>query len=177
AGLGGASGREGLRVEVDDGAAAAEVVEGDAASVGGREVEVGGVVARGQLLGHRCPLVSGACAQACRLASATAQALVTAIVTTIQAGSRGGFADLSGRTKSGSQVIAAAAVCTDVDGWSEVVMAASGVLVSGWGARWVRLGIEPSFVLKYLVFLLMVVVLGGAGSIRGPLLAAWLIGI
>src|SRR5699024_518401 len=141
AGLGGASGREGLRVEVDDGAAAAEVVEGDAASVGGREVEVGGVVARGQLLGHRCPLVSGACAQACRLASATAQALVTAIVTTIQAGSRGGFADLSGRTKSGSQVIAAAAVCTDVDGWSEVVMAASGVLVSGWGARWVRLSV------------------------------------
>ena len=41
----------------------------------------------------------------------------------------------------------------------------------------VVLGIEPSFVLKYLVFLLMVVVLGGAGSIRGPLLAAWLIGI
>ena len=58
-------------------------------------------------------------------------------MTTIQAGSRGGFADLSGRTKSGSQVIAAAAVCADVDGWSEVVMAASGVLVSGWGARWV----------------------------------------
>lgn len=41
----------------------------------------------------------------------------------------------------------------------------------------VVLGIEPSFVLKYLVFLLMMVVLGGAGSIRGPLLAAWLLGI
>jgi len=41
----------------------------------------------------------------------------------------------------------------------------------------VVLGLEPSFVLKYLVFFFMVVVLGGTGTIRGPLLAAWLLGV
>lgn len=53
----------------------------------------------------------------------------------------------------------------------------AGLAGLGGALSTVVLGIEPSFVLKYLVFLLMVVVLGGAGSIRGPLLAAWLLGI
>src|SRR5690625_1155093 len=39
------------------------------------------------------------------------------------------------------------------------------------------LGIAPDFVLKYLVIFLMVVVLGGGGTLRGPLLAAVAIGL
>lgn len=39
------------------------------------------------------------------------------------------------------------------------------------------LGLEPSFPLKYMVFFLMVVCLGGAGSIVGPFIAAVVVGI
>lgn len=53
----------------------------------------------------------------------------------------------------------------------------AGLAGLGGALSTVVLGIEPSFVLKYLVFLLMMVVLGGAGSIRGPLIAAWLLGL
>jgi len=39
------------------------------------------------------------------------------------------------------------------------------------------LGLEPSFPLKYLVYFLIVVCVGGAGTITGPFLAALLVGI
>jgi branched-chain amino acid transport system permease protein len=39
------------------------------------------------------------------------------------------------------------------------------------------LGLEPSFPLKYMVFFLMVVCLGGAGSIVGPFIAALVVGV
>lgn len=39
------------------------------------------------------------------------------------------------------------------------------------------LGLEPSFPLKYLVFFLIVVCVGGAGTITGPFVAALLVGI
>jgi branched-chain amino acid transport system permease protein len=39
------------------------------------------------------------------------------------------------------------------------------------------LGLEPSFALKYLIYFLIVVCVGGAGTISGPFLAALLVGI
>src|SRR5208282_2575559 len=39
------------------------------------------------------------------------------------------------------------------------------------------LGLDPTFPLKYMVYFLLVVAVGGAGTIRGPLLAALLLGI
>src|SRR5699024_5403909 len=48
AGLGGASGRAGGRVEVDDDALAAQVRQGEGRAVGGWEREVGGEVTRGE---------------------------------------------------------------------------------------------------------------------------------
>lgn len=39
------------------------------------------------------------------------------------------------------------------------------------------LGLEPSFPLKYLVYFLMVVCVGGAGTVTGPFIAALLVGV
>jgi branched-chain amino acid transport system permease protein len=39
------------------------------------------------------------------------------------------------------------------------------------------LGLDPTFALKYLVYFLLVVVVGGAGSFKGPLVAALLLGV
>lgn len=39
------------------------------------------------------------------------------------------------------------------------------------------LGLDPTFPLKYLVYFLLVVAVGGAGSLKGPLVAALLLGI
>jgi branched-chain amino acid transport system permease protein len=39
------------------------------------------------------------------------------------------------------------------------------------------LGLDPSFPLKYMVYFLLVVVVGGAGTIKGPLYASLLLGI
>lgn len=39
------------------------------------------------------------------------------------------------------------------------------------------LGLDPTFPLKYMVYFLIVVAVGGAGTIRGPLLAALLLGV
>jgi len=39
------------------------------------------------------------------------------------------------------------------------------------------LGLDPTFPLKYMVYFLLVVAVGGAGTIRGPLLAALLLGV
>jgi branched-chain amino acid transport system permease protein len=39
------------------------------------------------------------------------------------------------------------------------------------------LGLDPTFALKYLVYFLLIVVVGGPGSIRGSLVAALLLGV
>ncbi|WP_018633836.1 branched-chain amino acid ABC transporter permease [Neomegalonema perideroedes] len=39
------------------------------------------------------------------------------------------------------------------------------------------LGLDPTFPLKYMVYFLLVVVVGGAGSLRGPLIAALILGV
>ncbi|MGO4332325.1 branched-chain amino acid ABC transporter permease [Cupriavidus sp. 2TAF22] len=39
------------------------------------------------------------------------------------------------------------------------------------------LGLDPAFPLKYMVYFLLVVAVGGAGTIRGPLVAALLLGV
>jgi branched-chain amino acid transport system permease protein len=39
------------------------------------------------------------------------------------------------------------------------------------------LGLDPSFPLKYMVYFLLVVAVGGSGSLRGPLFAALLLGV
>ncbi|NYT64499.1 branched-chain amino acid ABC transporter permease [Alcaligenaceae bacterium] len=39
------------------------------------------------------------------------------------------------------------------------------------------LGMEPAFALKYMIYFLMVVAVGGAGTLLGPLMAALLIGV
>ena len=39
------------------------------------------------------------------------------------------------------------------------------------------LGLEPSFPLKYLVYFLIVVCVGGAGTVTGPFIAALLVGV
>lgn len=39
------------------------------------------------------------------------------------------------------------------------------------------LGLDPGFPLKYMVYFLLVVVVGGAGTIRGPLIAAMILGV
>jgi branched-chain amino acid transport system permease protein len=39
------------------------------------------------------------------------------------------------------------------------------------------LGLDPTFPLKYLVYFLLVVVVGGAGTIAGPLVASLVLGV
>jgi branched-chain amino acid transport system permease protein len=39
------------------------------------------------------------------------------------------------------------------------------------------LGLDPSFPVKYMVYFLLVVAVGGAGTITGPLLAAIVLGV
>jgi branched-chain amino acid transport system permease protein len=39
------------------------------------------------------------------------------------------------------------------------------------------LGLDPTFPLKYIVYFLLVVAVGGTGSLKGPLLAALLLGV
>jgi len=39
------------------------------------------------------------------------------------------------------------------------------------------LGLDPSFPLKYMVYFLLVVAVGGAGTIKGPLYAALILGV
>jgi len=39
------------------------------------------------------------------------------------------------------------------------------------------LGLDPTFPIKYMVYFLLVVAVGGAGTIRGPLVAALLLGV
>jgi branched-chain amino acid transport system permease protein len=53
----------------------------------------------------------------------------------------------------------------------------SGLAGLGGGLGIDVLGLDPSFPIKYMVYFLLVVAVGGAGSIKGPLFAAVLLGI
>jgi branched-chain amino acid transport system permease protein len=89
------------------------------------------------------------------------------------------------RTRFGAQVRAsvdnqqvAAGVGIDVDRVFSVTFAlGSGLAGLGGGLGIDVLGLDPVFPIKYLVYFLMVVAIGGAGTIRGPLVAALMLGV
>src|SRR5207253_10807303 len=54
---------------------------------------------------------------------------------------------------------------------------ASGMAGLGGGLGIDVLGLDPTFPIKYMVYFLLVVAVGGAGTIRGPLFAAVILGI
>jgi len=53
----------------------------------------------------------------------------------------------------------------------------SGLAALGGGLGIDVLGLDPTFPIKYMVYFLIVVAVGGAGTIRGPLAAALLLGV
>lgn len=53
----------------------------------------------------------------------------------------------------------------------------SGLAGLGGGLGIDVLGLDPSFPIKYMVYFLLVVAVGGAGSIKGPLVAALILGV
>ena len=53
----------------------------------------------------------------------------------------------------------------------------SGLAGLGGGLGIDVLGLDPTFPIKYMVYFLLVVAVGGAGTIKGPLLAAIVLGI
>jgi branched-chain amino acid transport system permease protein len=89
------------------------------------------------------------------------------------------------RTRFGAQLRAAVddpqaarGLGIDVDLVFSVAFALGSGLAGLGGALGVEvLGLDSSFPLKYMVYFLLVVVVGGAGSIRGPLVAALLLGV
>jgi branched-chain amino acid transport system permease protein len=89
------------------------------------------------------------------------------------------------RTRFGAQLRAAvdnqhvaAGVGIDVNRVFSVTFAlGSGLAGLGGGVGIDILGLDPSFPIKYLVYFLLVVAVGGAGTIRGPLVAALMLGV
>jgi branched-chain amino acid transport system permease protein len=53
----------------------------------------------------------------------------------------------------------------------------SGLAGLGGGLGIDVLGLDPTFPIKYMVYFLLVVAVGGAGTIKGPLLAAIILGV
>jgi branched-chain amino acid transport system permease protein len=53
----------------------------------------------------------------------------------------------------------------------------SGLAGLGGGLGIDVLGLDPTFPLKYMVYFLLIVAVGGAGTIKGPLIAAVLLGV
>ena len=53
----------------------------------------------------------------------------------------------------------------------------SGLAGLGGGLGIDVLGLDPSFPIKYMVYFLLVVAVGGAGTIKGPLVAALILGV
>jgi len=92
---------------------------------------------------------------------------------------------LVARTRFGAQVRAAVddaqtarGLGIDVDRVFSVAFALGSGLAGLGGALGIEvLGLDASFPLKFMVYFLLVVVVGGAGSIKGPLVAALLLGI
>ena len=89
------------------------------------------------------------------------------------------------RTRFGAQVRAAVddapaarGLGIDVDRVFSVTFALGSGLAGLGGALGIEvLGLDSSFPLKYLVYFLLVVVVGGAGTLHGPLAAALLLGV
>jgi len=89
------------------------------------------------------------------------------------------------RTRFGAQVRAsvdnsqaARGLGIDVDRVFSVAFALGSGLAGLGGALGIEvLGLDASFPLKYMVYFLLVVVVGGAGTIKGPLAAALLLGV
>ena len=89
------------------------------------------------------------------------------------------------RTRFGSQVrasvdnaTAAAGLGINVDRVFALTFAlGSGLAGLGGGLGIDVLGLDPTFPLKYMVYFLLVVAVGGSGTIKGPLLAALILGI
>jgi branched-chain amino acid transport system permease protein len=89
------------------------------------------------------------------------------------------------RTRFGAQLRAAvdnqqvaAGVGIDVNRVFSVTFAlGSGLAGLGGGVGIDILGLDPVFPIKYLVYFLLVVAVGGAGTIRGPLVAALVLGV
>ncbi len=89
------------------------------------------------------------------------------------------------RTRFGAQVraavdnpVAAAGLGIDVSRVFAVTFALGSGLAGLGGALGIDvLGLDPTFALKYMVYFLLVVAIGGAGTIRGGLVAALVLGI
>jgi branched-chain amino acid transport system permease protein len=92
---------------------------------------------------------------------------------------------LVARTRFGAQVraavddpVAARGLGIDVDRVFSVAFALGSGLAGLGGALGIEvLGLDSSFPLKFMVYFLLVVVVGGAGTLRGPLAAALLLGV
>jgi branched-chain amino acid transport system permease protein len=92
---------------------------------------------------------------------------------------------LLARTRFGAQVraavddpVAARGLGIDVDRVFSIAFALGSGLAGLGGALGIEvLGLDASFPLKYLVYFLLVVVVGGAGTLTGPLTAALLLGV
>ncbi len=92
---------------------------------------------------------------------------------------------LIARTRFGAQVraavddpVAARGLGIDVDRVFSVAFALGSGLAGLGGALGIEvLGLDPSFPFKFMVYFLLVVVVGGAGTIKGPLAAALLLGV
>jgi branched-chain amino acid transport system permease protein len=89
------------------------------------------------------------------------------------------------RTRFGAQVRAAVdnpqasvGLGINVDGVFSITFALGSALAGLGGALGINvLGLDPVFPLKYMVYFLLVVAVGGAGTIRGPMIAAMLLGV
>jgi branched-chain amino acid transport system permease protein len=92
---------------------------------------------------------------------------------------------LVGRTRFGAQVRAAVddarvarGMGIDVDRVFTLAFALGSGLAGLGGALGIEvLGLDPTFPLKYMVYFLLVVVVGGAGTLAGPLVAAAILGV
>jgi len=95
------------------------------------------------------------------------------------------LAAVVGRTRFGAQVRAAVddarvarGLGIDVDRVFTLAFALGSGLAGLGGALGIEvLGLDPSFPLKYMVYFLLVVVVGGAGTLTGPLAAALILGV
>ncbi|WP_420106123.1 branched-chain amino acid ABC transporter permease [Herbaspirillum huttiense] len=89
------------------------------------------------------------------------------------------------RTRFGAQIrasvdnqVAAAGLGINVSRVFSLTFAlGSGLAGLGGGLGIDVLGLEPTFPVKYMVYFLLVVAVGGAGTIKGPLLAALILGV
>ena len=89
------------------------------------------------------------------------------------------------RTRFGARIRAAVDNQTAAEGlginvsqvFSLTFALGSGLAGLGGGLGIDVLGLDPSFPVKYMVYFLLVVAVGGAGSIKGPLIAALILGV